>query len=189
MKNLSFLLFLLVFTAAMPAASCSNKPEKLAAGEGFEEPDAKAGAPLAEVAQELHDVRYSQSKGDKLLWRLDAKTVEQAADGPIDLQSVEITYYGDDGRVTVLTADAGLYDDGGATLSGNVTVRTSDGGRVETASIRWDQNEQRLSGEGEVTISRGDSTIRGKGFELLATVETVKIYQVSGIIRQGDMDL
>jgi LPS export ABC transporter protein LptC len=109
----------------------------------------------------------------------------------VDLQSVEITYYGDDGRRTVVTADVGLYDVAGrnATLRGNVIVETSDGGRVETSAVHWDQDEEKLSGAGEVIITRGDSIIRGKGFELLPENETLKILEVTGIVREGDMNL
>jgi LPS export ABC transporter protein LptC len=191
MRNLASLLFLLAVTTVFAMASCSDKPEKLVAGDGFDEPEADTVAEPVAIAQELRGVRYSQSKGDKLLWRLDAKTVEQADGGPVDLQSVEITYYGDDGGRTVLTADVGLYDAAGrdATLRGNVIVETSDGGRVETSAVHWDQDEQKLSGEGEVILSRGDSIIMGKGFELLPEGETVKILEVTGIVHEGDIDL
>ncbi len=191
MRNLALLLFLLAVTTVFAMASCSDKPKKLVAGEGFDEPEADAVAEPVGITQELREVRYSQSKGDKLLWRLDAKRVEQADGGPVDLQSVEITYYGDDGRRTVLTADVGLYDAAGrnATLRGNVIVETSDGGRVETSAVHWDQDEEKLSGAGEVIITRGDSIIRGKGFELLPENETLKILEVTGIVREGDMNL
>ncbi len=191
MRNLALLLFLLAVITVFAMASCSDKPEKLVAGEGFDEPEADAVAEPVAIAQELRGVRYSQSKGDKLLWRLDAKRVEQADGGPVDLQSVEITYYGDDGRRTVLTADVGLYDAAGrnATLRGNVIVETSDGGRVETSAVHWDQDEEKLSGAGEVIITRGDSIIMGRGFELLPENETLKILEVTGIVREGDMNL
>ncbi len=188
----SLLLFILsALAVSVAAASCSDKPPKLVARQGFERADVEDSVPLFEVTQELQDVRYSRSKGDELQWRLEAKTVAQTTDGPVQLESVEITYYADEDRTTIVTADAGIYDHVGqdATLSGNVTVTTSDGGRVETSTIHWDQKEQVLTGEGEVTISRGGSTIRGTGFELFPAAETVRIYQVGGVIHQGDMGL
>jgi len=191
MRNLALLFFLFVLTAALAPVSCSDKPEKLTAHDSFEEPETTHPAPPLEVTQELQDVRYSQNKGNKLQWQLVARTVAQTADGPINLESVEITYYGDDDRVTVITADTGLYDGDGrnAMLRGNVTVTISDGGRVETAEVLWDQEAQTLSGDGEVAITRGGSTIRGKGFELLTETETVRIYRVDGVIQRGEMGL
>ncbi len=177
--------------AAFFQISCGGKPEKLGADNAGQGAAPAPASPMIEIAQQLEDVRFSQSRGDRLLWKLEAKAVEQAADGPIGLERVEITYYSDDGRVTVLTADAGLYDGAArnAALKGNVTVNTSDGGRVETSEVEWDQEQQLLTGEGEVTISRGASSITGTGFELHPTEETFKIHQVGGIIYRGDMDL
>lgn len=180
-----------VLLAAFISVSCGSKPERLVVETRAEGPEHEPASPLVEIAQQLEDVRFSQSRGDRLLWKLEAKAVEQVADGPMSLERVEITYYSDDGRVTILTADAGLYNDAGhsAALKGNVTVNTSDGGRVETAAIEWNQEEQTLTGEGEVTISRGASTITGTGFELYTSEETFRIYQVGGIIHKGDVNL
>jgi LPS export ABC transporter protein LptC len=111
--------------------------------------------------------------------------------GRTNLESVEITYYSDDGRVTVLTAESALYDENArnATLRGNVIVKTSDGGSLSTDSLEWDQEKEILRGEGKVRITRGGSIINGKGFELSPTDETFRIYEVGGTIHQGDWDL
>ena len=171
--------------------SCSDKPEKLVVRADSEKPEEDEASSLTGLAQQLQDVRFSQSNGDKRLWKLEAKAVEQVADGPINLESIEITYYSDDGRITVVTADTGRYDDAGknARLEGNVKVRTSDGGRVETAAIQWDQETQILTGDGLVTISKGSSTLTGTGFELHTSEESFKIYQVGGILHKGDAKL
>ncbi len=191
MKGSSRYVIAAIVGAVFFQISCGYKPEKLSGDAGGEGTIPKAASPLIEIAQSLENVRFSQSKGDKLLWKLEAKAVEQAADGPIGLERVEITYYSDDSRVTVLTADTGLYDGAGrnAALSGNVTVNTSDGGRVETSEINWDQERELLTGKGEVTISRGASSITGTGFELHPTEETFNIHQVGGVIYRGDADL
>lgn len=192
MNRFRRLLFMLIIVAALTPVSCGDKPEKLVAQQDAEKPGEQTAAPSVEIEQELQNVRFSHSKGDKLQWVLEARTVEQAADGPIHLKSVEITYYSDDGKITVVTADAGLYDGAGrnATLRGNVVVETSDGGHVETSAIHWNQDSQALTGEGDVTMSRGGSTIKGRGFELRPELETFRIYHVDdGIIDKGDMNL
>ena len=180
-----------IVCVALFQVSCDYKPDKLSADAGGEGTVPETASPLIEMAQQLENVRFSQSKGDRLLWKLEARAVEQAADGPIGLERVEITYYSDDNRVTVLTADAGVYDGAGrsAALSGNVTVNTSDGGRVETSDVKWDQERELLTGEGKVTISRGASSITGTGFELHPNEETFSIHQVGGVLFKGDTDL
>jgi len=191
MNRISRFIRMLAVFLAFGLVSCSDKPEKLVVTAGAEKTEEEATASPIEVAQQLQDVRFSQSKGDKLLWKLQAKAVEQVAEGPIHLETVEITYYSDDGRVTVVTADTALYDDAAriAQLEGNVKVRTSDGGRVETTAVQWNQDTEVLTGDGEVTISKGDSTITGTGFELRPSVESFKIFQAGGAVHKGDVDL
>lgn len=185
------LLFTIGAVAAFALASCSSKPERLAVKTDPDKPTAKKAKQRVEVAQKLQDVRYSQSKDDKLQWELEANSVEQISGGSTDLENVKITYYSDDGKNTVLTADSGLYDttSRNATLRQNVLVRTSDGNSLRTNVLKWSQQEELLRGEGDVTISRGNSVLRGRGFELSPALETFTIYQVEGILHKGDMDL
>jgi LPS export ABC transporter protein LptC len=191
MNRLFRLIFVFAVLTAFIHVSCSDKPDKLVVPTDTEKPSEDETSSLAGVAQQLQDVTFSQSKGDKRLWKLQAKAVEQTRDGPINLENVEITYYSDNGRVTVVTADTGLYDDANrnARLEGNVKVRTSDGGRVDTTAILWDQETEVLTGDGEVTISKGNSTMTGTGFELRPSDESFKIYQVDGVLHKGDAKL
>ena len=177
--------------AALACTACGGKPEKLVASPEAEKITESTVEESAEVAQELRDVRYSQSKGDKLLWELVAKSVEQMADGPTNLEDVQTTYYSEDDKVTVLTADSGLYDSAtrNVILRGNVVVTTSDGNSLKTDVLTWNQEEDLLRGDGNVTINKGNSVIEGKGFELSPSLETIEIFEVGGTIHQGDMEL
>jgi LPS export ABC transporter protein LptC len=192
MNRLFRLIFILaILMASVHVVSCSDKPEKLVVPADTEKAEEEETSSPIGIAQQLQDVKFSQSKGDKRLWKLEAKAVEQVVDGPISLENIEITYYSDDGRVIVVTADTGLYSDAerNARLEGNVKVRTSDGGRVDTSAIQWDQETEVLTGDGDVTISKGNSTLTGTGFELRPSVESFKIYQVGGILHRGDAKL
>lgn len=184
-------IFALAVSMAIIQLSCSDKPDKLVVRVDDETSGQAETSPLSGVAQQLQDVTFSQSKGEKRLWKLEAKAVEQALDGPINLKNVEITYYSDDGRITVVTADTGIYDDAKHTarLEGNVKVRTSDGGSVNTTAVQWDQKKEVLTGDGHVTISKGNSTLSGTGFELRPAVESFKLYKVDGVLHKGDAKL
>jgi len=187
----TLLLILLIGSVATFAlAACSKKPEKLVAESEFEKPVKKADVPLAGFGQELQSVRYAHSKDDKLQWELIAKFVEQVEDGSANLEEVKITYYSDDGTITVLTADKGLYESAtqNAMVHGNVIVTRSDGDRVNTDTLRWNQQEERLEGEGNVTITRRSTVIKGKGFELTPSRETFRILNVEGVIHKGDIE-
>ncbi|RJP73925.1 MAG: LPS export ABC transporter periplasmic protein LptC [Candidatus Abyssobacteria bacterium SURF_17] len=191
MKLLPRVLFVLCSGLLLSSLSCSNKPEKLVIEENSAETEIEQSAQPDKLAQKLQDVRYSQSKGGKLQWEMAAESVEQEGDGPTRLSKVKITYYAENGRVTEATADSAMYNaaTGNAKLRGNVVVTTSDGNRMTTDALAWNQAEEILRGEGVVTMSRGDSIIKGKGFELSPEAETFKIFKVEGTIHQGDMDL
>jgi LPS export ABC transporter protein LptC len=191
MNRGSRLLLFLCCAATLAPVSCSDKPEKLAVEAEAEKPAEKKNASPTEFAQELQGVTYSQSKGDRLQWELVAKSIEQVMDGPTNLKDVKVTYYSDDGKVTVLTADEASYEDAtrNTTLHGNVVITRSDDSTLSTDFLKWHQEEEMLRGEGSVMIERGESIIKGKGFELSPTRETFNIFHVEGIIHQGDMEL
>jgi LPS export ABC transporter protein LptC len=204
MRKLSLPLLLLMAVAILAFVACGEKPGKLEPRQGEKKQPAQSsnsgdsianakdsGLDLAQdLAQQLQDIKFSKSRGEKLQWKLEAKAVEQVAEGPITLESVKITYYSDEGKAMHLIADTGSYDASAndVTFQGNVVIRTSDGAVIETDAIRWDQELQALTGEGEVTILRGDSQINGRGFELLAEQESFKLHHVDGIIRKGDVN-
>lgn len=176
---------------AFAIASCSNKPEKLVDQEDKILAGEKEPAKAADFSQELHGVKYTQSRDGKTQWELVANSVHQVADGPAKLMGVKITYYADDGKIVVLTADTGAYEAStrNISLEGNVVVNTSDGNHLNTDALKWSQKSETLNGEGDVTMTRGGSVIRGKGFELSPESETINIYEASGTVRQKEMNL
>jgi LPS export ABC transporter protein LptC len=177
---------------ALVLVGCDGKPEKLSVEPDRAAPAEEAKAPeRIEISQELRGVRYTQSKGGKLFWELEADSVAQPAEGPVSIERVKIVYHADDGRVTVVTADAGLYDEAShnATLRGNVVVETSDGGSLNCERLQWDADAEMLRGEGGVTLAKGGSVLRGTGFDLSPSRETFKMHQVEGIVHKGDADI
>lgn len=172
--------------------TCGRKPEKLSTDDGFgAEPVEQADqAEPTKFTQELRDIKYTQSKDGRKQWELKATGVQQVLGGPAELQQITITYFGDDGKITTVTADAGSYDaaTNNADLQGNVLVNTSDGAVVSTDALHWDQQTELLTGKGNVKINRQSSVIEGKGFELSPEVETFTVFEVTGILRKGDTD-
>jgi LPS export ABC transporter protein LptC len=191
MDNLPSRLPLVFVAVVFMVVSCSSKPEKLAIEADTDDRKIDGVGEAAAISQKLQGVKYSESKDGRLQWELVAESVRQADDGPTHLQDVEITYYSDDGKVTVLTADSGWYQsvERNALLRGNVVVRTFEGDTLMTDAIRWNQETEILSSEDEVIMKKGDSTITGRGFELFPRLEIFRIYNVQGTIHRGDVDL
>ena len=184
-------IFLMGLAVMFAIVSCSSKPEKLVEQEDKILAGEKEPAKSADFSQELSGVKYTQSRDGKPQWELVANGVHQVADGPAKLMGVKLTYYAEDGKIIVLTADTGVYEDStrNVTLEGNVVVNTSDGNHLDTHALQWNQKSETLKGEGDVTMTRGGSVIRGKGFELSPKSETINIYEVSGTVRQKEMNL
>ena len=176
--------------AMLELAACSKKPAKLVEDTEPEKPVEDTDIQPARFGQELRSVRYAHSKNDKLQWELMAKFVEQVEDEATNLEDVKITYFGDDGIISVLTADEGRYENAtqNAMVHGNVVLTRSDGDRVETDTLRWNQKKELLEGEGDVTITRRRTVIKGKGFELSPSRETFRILNVEGVIHRGDIE-
>ncbi len=191
MISCSLKCILVVGFAVTFAIACSNKPEKLVEQEDKILAGEKEPGKSEAFSQQLHGVKYTQSQDGKPQWDLVADSVNQAIDGPAKLKGVKITYYANDGKIIVLTADTGMYEAStrDVSLEGNVIVNTSDGNHLNTQALKWDQKSGTLKGEGDVTMTRGDSVLRGKGFDLSPKSETINIYEASGTVRQKEMNL
>ncbi len=184
-KFFAVLLILLAATASAVFHSCGKAPKKLE----IEKTEAAAeDTEPAGIAQKLSGVKYTQSKDGKLEWELTATGVQQALEGPTQLQQVKITYFGDPDKITVVTADSGEYETAtkNARLHGNVLVKMTDGTSLSASALVWDQATRLLTGEGQVKISQGNSIIQGTGFELSPEAETIQLFQVNGVIRQEE---
>jgi len=187
-KILSIASIILSAALAPTFATCGNAPDKLAAESTEVAPGDNS---MQELAQELSNIKYTQNKDGRLQWELTAAGAQQALDGPAKLQQVKITYFSANGKTTVVTGDAGTYDTAtnSAQLLGNVLVSSSDGMSLSTDSLQWDQKTELLSGSGEVRISRDQSVVRGRGFELSPEDESLKIFEVNGVIHKKEMNL
>ncbi|GAB4336834.1 MAG: hypothetical protein Kow0099_09980 [Candidatus Abyssubacteria bacterium] len=178
--------------AVLVTSACSKEPEKLRPPKEELKTTQNPEKPKPALpAQQLSEVRYTQTKEGKLMWELVADSVEQALEGPTRLDDVKITYYSDEGRAVAVVADSGVYESqtGDILLRGNVVVTTSDGNRLHADSLAWNQRAETLTGKGGVTISTGTSVLKGTMFELKPSLETFQIYQVSGTIHQEDLKL
>ena len=83
-------------------------------------------------------------------------------------QGVEVVFFDAAGkRVSILRARAGALaerDRGGRALGGAV-VTSSDCTTLETETLRWDDEQGCIYGDGAVTIRRPDGVETGIGFE------------------------
>ena len=86
--------------------------------------------------------------------------------------------YGD--TVSLLNALRGQIDADGShmAVAGQVVVIAHDSTRLETDSLRWDREQNRIFGDGEVLISRPDGVEIGVGFEAASDLKRWTLKQV-----------
>ena len=96
---------------------------------------------------------------------------------------VEVSFYSSDGLrlVSTLTAarariDVTTYD---MTVLGGVVLVADDSTRLETDSLRWTRQTERIAGEGDVTIRRPDGVETGVGFEASSDLKHWSLHHVT----------
>jgi LPS export ABC transporter protein LptC len=94
---------------------------------------------------------------------------------------VRVVFYNAKGdTASILSADKGTVDSGGQniTVMGQVIVMAGDSTRLETDSLRWDRENERIYGDGLVSIFRPEGTERGVGFDASADLKQWTLRQV-----------
>jgi LPS export ABC transporter protein LptC len=90
------------------------------------------------------------------------------ASGHTDLKKIKVTFYTPSGvQTSVLTAETGWYQTrtGAMEARGNVViVRTSDGARLTTSIIKYDQSKNQVTTDQPYTTDQGDKHFTGTGF-------------------------
>lgn len=102
---------------------------------------------------------------------------------------VEVSFYDRTGRgVSRLTADRAEIDENSSDILvyGNVILVSHDSSRLETESLTWVRETDKIAGEGKVTLRRPDGIETGVGFEASSDLKRWTMNQV--ITRLGSPD-
>ena len=103
---------------------------------------------------------------------------------------VEVVFYNRSGNevVSKLTAYQAQIDEESENMvvTGNVILVSKDSTRLETESLMWERETDRISGKGTVTLRRPDGVETGVGFEASSDLKRWTMHQV--ITRLGSPD-
>jgi LPS export ABC transporter protein LptC len=94
---------------------------------------------------------------------------------------VQVVFFDNDGdTVSLLNALRGQIDADGSQMAvaGQVVVMARDSTRLETDSLRWNREQNRIFGDGEVLLSRPDGMETGVGFEATSDLKRWTLKQV-----------
>lgn len=110
-----------------------------------------------EVTMEYGRSTIREEKDGRLLWELTADVLQTEAKAQtVDLKNVAAKYYRSDGVTITLTAPKGRYIPGTqeVSLTGGVKGNTSDEMTLESDSLDWKAEEDRLTATGNAKITK-----------------------------------
>lgn len=103
---------------------------------------------------------------------------------------VAVSFYNGTGRnrVSALTAlQAEIHEASGELVAmGQVAVVAGNGTRLETDTLRWNRETDRINGNGRMTLRRPDGEETGIGFEASSDLTWWKMHQVSTRLGRPD---
>ena len=130
----------------------------------------------AEGQQQMADFSLSgfEEKGKKS-WDLVGKQAD-IANEVIKLNDIESNFYGSQDN-TKLTAQRGDFNrlKGNMHLEDEVVITTSSGVRLTTDSLDWDRQEQLVTTQDKVNITKDDVTIDGQGVRAKTDLKKVNL--------------
>lgn len=129
--------------------------------------------------QQIKEIHIQEdAKGGSYRWSLDAEQAESfPGTGKTVLQKVTIGV-DEPGRRWKVTSDEGdlVQDTRDVELRGKVVLVSSDGLRVETTVLRWNNAEGKAWTDQPVTIYRGGGVVKGSGLEVRPSEESTLVH-------------
>jgi LPS export ABC transporter protein LptC len=145
---------------------------------GHRAPASREVAISSQADQALKEVHLQEdSKSGGYRWSLDAERAETLPDsGKTSLWKVTIGVQ-DSRQTWKVTSDEGdfIKDTKDVELRGNVVLTSSEGLRVETTVLRWNNAEGRAWTDQPVTLYKGSGVVKGFGLETRPSEEVTLI--------------
>ena len=113
----------------------------------------------------LEEIHYVETKGDKKEWELRAKSAQHfRQDDYTTLQDLTVTFYAEEGRIITLKGDEGsMKGRKEIEVRGDVVITSSDGYRVSTNSLRFEDEKQQIFTEDPVVLEGKGLQVKGVG--------------------------
>ena len=125
--------------------------------------------------QEARDFTLTETSEGKKNWTLWASYAAMYNDrNLVDARSIRIEFFDSKGmRYSTLVADQGLVDQRTNNLEavGKVRLVTETGVRMDTDSLRWINNAQKIVSDAFVRVTRKQDVVTGYGFESDANLD------------------
>lgn len=157
--------------------SCSNDPELV------KEFIVTENLPI----EQIEDAEMRHTENGILKVKIIAKTIKRFKDLQHQLvfsNGFEVVFYNDSGSIkSVLKAVNAKVDEINNIMmaSESVILTSSEGKKLETEELIWDENKNKIYTDKKVIITTGKEVIEGKGFESNPDFSEYSISKIHGI--------
>ena len=143
--------------------------------------------PQAPVQQELSaevktmkymDNTIKEEKNGVKLWELSAEEITVDPDtSNVTLQNISGKFYQTNGTVVSLKAPHAFYQvqEKNVKIDGGVATETSDGAKIDSQTLVWDGAAAKMTGEGNVRITKDDTIAVGDKIESMDGFQNFKL--------------
>lgn len=127
----------------------------------------------------LDNIDYTETRGDRRFWRLQADSVaHQAQRKEVDLENVRMTVY-DQGELgdIKLTARSGKWisDTGNIQLVGDVVVKSEQGLALYCQELAYDNKAELITSESSIRLVSKDMETTGLGLKVFLPEQRMEI--------------
>lgn len=159
-----------------------------ASGCGRERDPSTGTSPRELPDQEVSDFVVSETDAGRVEWKLYARRASMFnARALVLAQGVRVDFYDEKGaRSSTLTADAGELHQirRDMVARGNVVLQTTEGTRMSTEELRFDNAAQKIRSDRFVRFERNGNVLTGVGFESDPNLEHYEFKrQVRAVVR------
>ena len=135
----------------------------------------------------LEEIHYVETKGDKKEWELRAKSGQHfRQDDYTTLQDLTVTFYAEQVRIITLRGDEGsMKGRKEIEVRGNVVITSSDGYRVLTDSLRYEEEKRRIFTEDPILMEGKGVQVKGIGIEVDLTTKKLFILRKVQTVIEG----
>ncbi|MCX7910671.1 MAG: LPS export ABC transporter periplasmic protein LptC [Endomicrobia bacterium] len=167
-KKINFVFFMLFFLLI----SCEDK--------NLIKIEENKESSLGEILPTITDFSITKIKDNKKLWDMQAKVAVLRDDiKAIDIERGKVSLYdGDIFVAKVIFEKARFFEDtNDINFFGKSIIHTVENEKIITYDIKYVYNQNKIFSDKEIEIHKGDSIIRGIGFETLDGFKTIRIYK------------
>ena len=135
----------------------------------------------------LEEIHYVETKGDKKEWELRAKSGQHfRQDDYTTLQDLTVIFYAEQGRIITLRGDEGsMKGRKEIEVRGNVVITSSDGYRVTTDSLRYEEEKQQIYTEDPIRMEGKGMQVKGVGIVVDLTTKKLSILKKVQTVIKG----